>query len=152
MLAQRHNLRLRDEGGSRGRSSTQDQKTRTISTCWSNRQTISAIPPYCALWGFWCLNMANWVRYPFSERFPLGEHAKWRCDTPPQKGYLSDTRATPYENKANGCDTPLCDTISKRYCAICGGISHWAAKLKFSNVQARLFFQDSGPLGIIASD
>ena len=20
--------------------------------------------PYCALWGFWCLNMANWVRYP----------------------------------------------------------------------------------------
>ena len=29
---------------------------------------------------------------PFSERFPLGEHAKWRCDyPPPQKGYLSDT-------------------------------------------------------------
>ena len=32
---------------------------------------------------------------PFSERFPLGEHAKWRCDTPPSKGvsqrYLSDT-------------------------------------------------------------
>ena len=47
---------------------------------------------------------------------------------PPQKGYLSDTCAIPYENKANGCDTPLCDTISKRYCAIWGGISHWAAK------------------------
>ena len=52
--------------------------------------------PYCALWGFWCLNMANWVRYPspFSERFPLGEHAKRRCDTP-QEGvsqrYLRDT-------------------------------------------------------------
>ena len=44
---------------------------------------------------------------PFSERFPLGEHAKWRCDTPPpQKGYLSDTCAIPYENKANGCDNP----------------------------------------------
>ena len=34
---------------------------------------------------------------PFSERFPLGEHAKWRCDTPPPptKGlsqrYLRDT-------------------------------------------------------------
>ena len=66
---------------------------------------------------------------PFSERFPLGEHAKWRCDTPPQEGYLSDTCATPYENKANGCDTPLCDTISKRYCAIWGGISHWASKV-----------------------
>ena len=70
---------------------------------------------------------------PFSERFPCGEHAKWRCDTtrgpPPQKGYLSDTGAIPYENKANGCDTPLCDTISKGYCAIGGSISHWAAKI-----------------------
>ena len=32
---------------------------------------------------------------PFSERFPLAEHAKWRCDTPPSKGvsqrYLRDT-------------------------------------------------------------
>ena len=37
---------------------------------------------------------------PFSERFSLGEHAKWRCDTPPQKGYLSDTCGIPYENKA----------------------------------------------------
>ena len=66
---------------------------------------------------------------PVSERSPPpGEHAKWRCDTPPSKGYLSDTCAIPYENKANGCDTPLCDTISKGYCAIWGGISHWAAK------------------------
>ena len=66
---------------------------------------------------------------PLSERFPLGEHAKWRCDTsPPQMGYLSDTCAIPSENKANGCDTPLCDTISKGYCAIWGGISHWAAE------------------------
>ena len=64
----------------------------------------------------------------FSERFPLWEHTKWRCDTPPQKGYLSDTCAKTFENKANGCDTPLCDTISKGYCAIWGGISHWAAK------------------------
>ena len=67
---------------------------------------------------------------PFSESFPCGGHAKWRCDTPPQKGYLSDTGAIPYENKANGCDTPLCDTISKGYCAIGGGgISHRAAKV-----------------------
>ena len=32
---------------------------------------------------------------PFSERFPIGEHAKWRCDTPPSKGvsqrYWRDT-------------------------------------------------------------
>ena len=49
---------------------------------------------------------------------------------PPQKGYLSDTCAISYENKANGCDTPLSDTISKGDCAIRGGISHWAAKLR----------------------
>ena len=47
---------------------------------------------------------------------------------PPQKGYLSDTCAIPYENKANGRDTLPCDTLSKGYCAIWGGISHWAAK------------------------
>ena len=69
---------------------------------------------------------------PFLSVSPLGEHAKWGCDTPPlKKGYLSDTRAIPYENKANGCDTPLCDTISKGYCArYGGGISHWAAKVE----------------------
>ena len=62
---------------------------------------------------------------PFSERFPLEEHAKWRCDTPPSKGgYLSDTCAIPYENKAKSVGYPFCDTISKGYCAVCGGISH----------------------------
>ena len=35
------NLRLRDQGGSRGRSRNQDQKTRTVSTCWSNPGGIS---------------------------------------------------------------------------------------------------------------
>ena len=43
---------------------------------------------------------------PFLSDSPLGEHAKWRCDTPPQKGYLSDTGAIPYENKANGVRYP----------------------------------------------
>ena len=43
---------------------------------------------------------------PFSECFSLGEHVKWRCDTHPQKGYLSDTCAIPYENKANGVRYP----------------------------------------------
>ena len=68
---------------------------------------------------------------PFSERFPLGEHSRsGGAIAPPQKGYLSDTCAIPYENKAKGCDTPLCDTILKGYCAIWGGISHWTAKIK----------------------
>ena len=41
MLAQGNDLRLRDQGGSRGRSRTQDQKTRTVSTCWSNPGGLS---------------------------------------------------------------------------------------------------------------
>ena len=41
MLAQGNNPRLRDQGGSRGRSRTQDQKTRTVSTCWSNPEGMS---------------------------------------------------------------------------------------------------------------
>ena len=88
------------------------------------------IPPlYCALWGFWCLNMANWVRYPLplSERFlPLGQRAKWRCNTPPppppQKGYLSDIGAIPHENKAKWVRYPPSAILSRQ------GISHWAAK------------------------
>ena len=65
---------------------------------------------------------------PFLRNSPLESMRSGGAIPPPQKGYLSDTCAIPYENKANGCDTPLCDTISKGYCAIWGGISHWAAK------------------------
>ena len=58
---------------------------------------------------------------PFSERFPPLRVCEVEVRyPPPQKGYLSDTCAIPYENKANGCDAPLCDTISKGYCAIWG--------------------------------
>ena len=39
--SQANNLRLRDEGGSRGRSRTQNQKTRTVSTYWSSPGGIS---------------------------------------------------------------------------------------------------------------
>ena len=77
--------------------------------------------PYCALWGFWCLNMPNWVRYPlpFSVRFPLGEHAKRRCDS--QKGYLSDTCAIPHENKAMGAIPSA--ILSRQGIARYGGVS-----------------------------
>ena len=64
---------------------------------------------------------------PFLSLSPLGEHAKWRCDTPSQKGYLSDPCAIPHKNKAKWVRCSLCDTISKgivRY----GGVSRTAAK------------------------
>ena len=61
---------------------------------------------------------------PFSELFPLGEHAKWRCYTPAtgvSQRYWCDTTGT----RQNGCDIALCDILSQRYCAIRGrGISH----------------------------
>ena len=85
--------------------------------------------PYCALtrdylsdtthiacyWGFRCLNMANWVRYPppFSERFPLKSMRSGGAIPSPQKGYLSDTCAITYENKAKACDTPVCVGLKK---------------------------------------
>ena len=56
MLAQGNNLKVRDQGRSRGRSRTQDQKTRTISTCWSNPGGISLKYPLslaCTL-EVWC--------------------------------------------------------------------------------------------------
>ena len=70
---------------------------------------------------------------PFLCVSPLESMRSGGAITPPQKGYLSDTGTIPYENKANGCNTPLCDTISKRYCAM-GGLSHWAAKCVFGCV------------------
>ena len=47
---------------------------------------------------------------PFSEPSTLGEQGKWRCHTPPQKGYLIDTCAIPDANKAKRVRYPLCDS------------------------------------------
>ena len=96
-----------------------------------DQETISAIPPYCALWGFWVSQpgqLGAMPPPPFLSVSPLESMRSGGAIPAPQKGYLSDTCVIPSENKANGCDTPLCDTISKGYCAIWGGISHWAAK------------------------
>ena len=95
------------------------------------RGTISAIPPYCALLGFWCLNMANWVRYPlpFSDRFPPLESMQSGGTIPlPKRGISAILARYPMKTRQIGAIPPLCDTISKGYCAIRGCISHWAAK------------------------
>ena len=98
----------------------------------SPRDYLSDTPLGCALWGFWCLNMANWVRYPlpFSERFPHEEHAKWSCDTPPLKRGISAILARhPMKTRQIGCDTPLRYYL-ERVLRDMGGISHWAAKCR----------------------
>ena len=66
---------------------------------------------------------------PFSERFPVGEHAKWRCDSPPQKGYLSDTCAIPCnKKKAKSVRYPSAILSERVLRDMGGGISCWAAK------------------------
>ena len=72
----------------------------------------------------WCLNMANWMRYPLPLLcFRLGEHAKWRCDTPPpppnKRGISAILAGYPMKTREN-VRYPLCDAISKGYCAIWG--------------------------------
>ena len=69
---------------------------------------------------------------PFSEHFPLGEHAKWGCDTPPQKVYLSDACAIPSQNKAKRVRYPSLRYYLERVLRDVGGISHWAAKTPFT--------------------
>ena len=49
---------------------------------------------------------------------------------PPPKGYLSDTRAIPYENRQMGAIPPLRYYLGRVLQAIWGGISHWAAKFQ----------------------
>ena len=91
---------------------------------------------------------------PFSERFPLGEHAKWRCDTPPPpKGvsqrYLRDTLL----KQGKWVRYPPLRYYLEMVLRDRGGISHWAAKavshpqesFKFQSIpekRALVFFKD----------
>ena len=82
-------------------------------------------PPIARYGVFLCLNMANWVRYPlpFSERFPRGEHTKWRCETPPPKRGISAILSRyPMQTRQMGAIHPsaiLSQTGVARY----GGVS-----------------------------
>ena len=108
------------------------------------------VPQFCTCGSSRCCQFSGPVlrdttrlsqRYPPSLRamgFLVSQHGLLGAMPPPpflsisplesMRNGHSDTCAIPYENKANGCDAPLCDTLSKGYCAIWGGISHWAAK------------------------
>ena len=67
-----HSRRLsRDTFGSQGttKKAWTSKHFSVAPYCASHRETTSAIPPslrtiIIIVWGFWCLNMANWVRYP----------------------------------------------------------------------------------------
>ena len=66
--------------------------------CAIPRDYLSDTPLACALWGFWCLNMANWVRYPspFFWAFPHWRACEVEVRYPSSKTvsqrYLRDTQ------------------------------------------------------------
>ena len=80
-------------------------------------------PSLRAIWGFWCPNMANWMRYPLPL---LSAFAPWRaCEVevrypPPQRGISEILARYHMKTRQHACETPLCDTISKGHCAIQG--------------------------------
>ena len=64
-----------------------------------------------------------------SERFPPWRACEVEVRYPPNtRGILAALVRYPMKTRQSACDTPFCDTISKGYYAIWGGISHWAAK------------------------
>ena len=112
-------------------------------------KTSALVAPYCTIPRDYLSDTPHIVRYGvfgaghvidqfgaitpslFFELSPLESMRSGGAIPPPppdKMGYLSDTCAIPHENKAKWVRDPLCDTISKRYCAIWGGVSHWAAK------------------------
>ena len=100
------------------------------------RKGLVLVAPYCAIPRDYLSDtrLLRAMGFLVSQHGQLGAIPPPPCEVevryppPPQKEYLSDSGAIPFENKANGCDTPLCDTISKGYCTIWAGISLWAAK------------------------
>ena len=101
------------------------------------RETISAIPPYCALWGF---GVSTWpsgcdTPSPFLSVSPLESMRSGGAIPPPSKGvsqrYLRDTLG----KQGKWVRYPLCDTYLERVLRDMGGISHWAAK--FTSVGER---------------
>ena len=60
---------------------------------------------------------------PFSERFPLGEHAKWRCVYPPRKRGISAILARyPMKTRQMGAIPPSA-ILSRKGIARYGGVS-----------------------------
>ena len=60
---------------------------------------------------------------PFSERFPRGEHAKWKCDTPPLRRGISAILARyPMKTRQMGAIPPSA-ILSRKGIARYGGVS-----------------------------
>ena len=65
---------------------------------------------------------------PFLTISPLQSTQNGGAIPPHKRGISAILARYPMKTKEMRAIPPLCDTISKGYCAIRGGISHWAAK------------------------
>ena len=79
-------------------------------------------PPIARYGVFGVSTRPNWVRYPLSLflAFPAWRACEVEVRYPPphKKGILAILARYPMKTRQSACDNPLCDTISKGYCAI----------------------------------
>ena len=96
--------------------------------CASHREIISAIPPRLRAMGFLVSQhgqLGAMAPSPLSERFPLGEHAKWRCESPPpppQKGISAILARYPVKTRQTRAIPPSA-ILSRKGIAQYGGVS-----------------------------
>ena len=94
------------------------------------RDCLSDTPLASALWGFWCLNLANWMRcpLPFFLAFPPWRACEVEVRYPPLKRGISATLARcPLKTRQMGAIPPSA-IPSRKGVGDMGGISDWAAK------------------------
>ena len=112
-----------------------------LTTFWQTSSAATLVAPYCAIprdylsdtpllraMGFLVSQHGQLGAIPpppFSQRFPLGEHAKWRCDTPPSKGVSQRySRDTGYPMKTRQMGTiPPSAILSRKGIERYGGVS-----------------------------
>ena len=81
--------------------------------------------PYCTLWGFWCLNMANWVRYPpppYLSVSPLESMRSGGAIPPLKRGISAILARYPMKTRQMGAIPPSA-VLSRKGIARYGGVS-----------------------------
>ena len=85
--------------------------------------------PPIVLWGVSRWPIGYDTPSPFSERFALGEHAKWRRNTPHKRGISAILARYAMNTRQNTWRYPPLRYYLERVLRDMGGISNWAAKI-----------------------
>ena len=85
---------------------------------------------YLPIAGYGVFGVSTWpigcdTPSPFSERFPLESMRSGGAIPPLKRGISAILARYPMKTRQTGCDAPLCDTISKGYCANRGLSRTW---------------------------